>query len=102
LLQTAKGEAVVDYGDLDYFESARNYVSVFAGGREYLTRNTMNGLLESLADDRFVRTHRSFAVNVDKVAEIRSVDSAYIVRMHDGRDVPLSRRYRDVLRGRIA
>lgn len=102
LLQTSQGEAVLDYDQLDYFESARNYVSVFSSGREYLTRNTMNGLLESIADDRFVRTHRSFAVNLDKVEEIRTVDSSYVVRMQDGREIPLSRGYREALRDRIA
>ena len=102
LLQTSTGEAVLDYDQLDYFESARNYISVFSSGREYLTRNTMSGFLESIADDRFVRTHRSFAVNLDKVAEIRAIDSSYVVRMQDGREIPLSRSYRDALRERIA
>ena len=102
LVQTGSGEAVVDYDQLDYLESARNYVSVFANGREHLTRSTMSALLDSLSDSRFVRTHRSHAVNLDKVDEIRLVDGKYVVRMQDGRDIPLSRQYRDALRQKIA
>lgn len=102
LVQTRTGEAVIDYDQLDYLESARNYVSVFANGREHLMRSSMSALLASLGDSRFVRTHRSYAVNLDKVNEILSIDAKFFIRMQDGRDIPLSRQYRDALRQRIA
>ena len=102
LVQTGSGESVLRYDQIDYLESARNYVVVHAGEREYLVRNTMSALLEKLADGDFVRSHRSFAVNLAKVDEIRSTDSGNAIRLSGGREIPLSRSYRDSFKAHLA
>ena len=61
----------------------------------------MSTLIENLANDEFVRTHRSFAVNLAKVDEVRSQDSGYLIRLAGGREIPLSRSYRDEFRRRM-
>lgn len=102
LVQTGSGETVLRYDQIDYLESARNYVVVHAGDREYLIRNTMSGLLDKLSDADFVRTHRSFAVNLNKVEEIKAVDSGHVVRIAGGRELPLSRSYRDTFKEQLS
>ena len=94
IVQTRLGEAVLRFGQIDYLEAARNYIVVHADGREFLLRETMGSVLERLAEGPFVQTHRSFIVNMDKVREIRRVDSKQRVVLENGDDVPLSRSYR--------
>ena len=102
LVQTGSGQAVISYDQIDLLESARNYVVVHAEGREYLVRDTMSALLDKLVDGNIVRSHRSFAINLDRVKELRSTDSGEVVRLEGGRDVPLSRRYRDEFKAALA
>ena len=101
LVQTGSGESVLRYDQIDYLESARNYVVVHAGEREYLVRNTMSALLEKLVDGDFVRSHRSFAVNLAKVDEVRSTDSGSSIKLADGQEIPLSRSYRETFKERL-
>jgi DNA-binding LytR/AlgR family response regulator len=49
-----------------------------------------------------VRTHRSFIVNLDRTREIRCIDSAYRVLLRNGREVPLSRGYREAFKARFS
>jgi len=94
LVQTGSGDSVVRFEQIDYLEAARNYVSVHAEGREYVVRDTMGNVMGRLSGGPFARTHRSFIVNVDKVKDIRSIDSKQRVFLESGDDVPLSRSYR--------
>ena len=98
VVQTGRGTTVLHYEEIEHLEAARNYVSVQAGGREYVVRETMGRLLERLADGPFTRTHRSHVVNLDHVAEIRTVDGRPRIFLQSGADIPLSRSYRDAFR----
>lgn len=95
LVQTGSSDSVLRFEQIDYLEAARNYVAVHADGREYVIRDTMANVMGRLSGGPFARTHRSFIVNVDKVKDIRLVDSKQRIFLHSGDDVPLSRSYRD-------
>jgi len=102
LVQTGSGETVLHYDQIDFLESARNYIVVHANAREYLVRNTMSDLLSKLTGKDFVRSHRSYAVNLNKVEEIRPTQSGHVVRIVSGKEIPLSRNYRDKFRQKLA
>lgn len=102
LVQTGSGETLVNVADVDYLQAARNYVSVHADGREYLLRDTISNLELRLAAGGFLRTHRSFLVNVARIAEIRPAETgAWEIRLHGGARLPLSRGYRDAVRAAL-
>lgn len=98
VVQTGTGEAVIRLEDIDYLEASRNYVTVHAGGREYLVRDTIGNIEKRLSGGSLVRSHRSFIVNVDRIAELKKIDDAYRILLVNGADVPLSRGYRDTLK----
>lgn len=102
IVQTGSGRAVLKFEQIDYLEAARNYVSVYADGREYIVRDTMANLMDALAGGPFARTHRSFIVNSDKIAEIRAIDGKQRVYLESGQDIPLSRGYREAFEGVIS
>lgn len=63
--------------------------------RTYPLRSTMAALEQRLDPGRFRRVHRSFAVNLDFVAEIEPLDTGDArIRMASGAVVPCSRRFR--------
>jgi hypothetical protein len=97
VVQTGRGTSVLRFDQIDYLEAARNYVSVHADGREYVVRDTMANLSEKLAPGPFVRTHRSYIVNADKIAEIRTADARQRIVLRDGAELPLSRSYREAV-----
>jgi len=102
VVQTGTADRILPLDLIDYLAAARNYVSVHAEGREYIVRDTMNRLWRKLPGTRFARTHRSFIVNVDKVREIRNSDSQQFVVLSSGKEIPLSRGYRDGFRSLLS
>lgn len=87
----------VDVDEIEWIEAAGNYVRLhLADGGTALVRSTMTKLEERLDPDRFVRVHRSAAVNLDRIDDIRHWSSGeYIIRLKDGTELKLTRTYRD-------
>ena len=84
--------------EIDWIEAADNYVRVHAGKEGHLIRETMNHLETQLDRRKFVRIHRSAIVNVDSIAEIRSLfHGDHSIRLRTGAEIPLGRSYRDRL-----
>jgi hypothetical protein len=79
--------------------SCGNYVEfLLVDGRRPLMRTTLAGLEAGLGIFGFVRTHRSWLVNASHVVEIEAEGSGdYGLKLGDGTQVPLSRRYKQAL-----
>ncbi|HEX4235486.1 MAG TPA: response regulator [Caldimonas sp.] len=88
---------VVRCADIAWIEAADNYVQLHVGGRSLLMRRTFTGLLADLGPP-FVRTHRSAAIALAQVRELRPRENGdAIVVLHDDTQVPCSRLYRNRL-----
>lgn len=98
LVRKLRREFLIAAGDIAWLQAEANYVGLHVNGHDYLLRSTLTDFLTQLDPARFVRVHRSYAVNLDAVAEIEPLDSgdARLV-MKDGSSVPCSRRYREGL-----
>lgn len=84
--------------EIDYLEAAGNYVRVHAGSQEYLMRDTMNSCETRLTGADFVRIHRSVIVNRHRIKELRPwFTGEYVVILSTGKELTLSRGYRDRL-----
>lgn len=84
--------------EVDWIQSAANYVQLHAHGRCYLVRMTMNEIEMQLEGLSFARIHRSTIVNIDRLTEIRpSPHGDFQVVLDNGTTLRLSRAYRDHL-----
>jgi len=84
--------------EIDWIESAGNYVCLHAGGESHLLRETMSGIEARLDPARFVRIHRTAIVNLDEIKELQPLfHGEYEVALRDGTKLTLSRSYRDRL-----
>ncbi|MCU1228610.1 MAG: LytTr DNA-binding region [Acidobacteria bacterium] len=90
---------LVRIDDVDWLETAGNYVSLHAGAAEYLYRTTMAAIESRLDPARFVRIHRSTIVNVDRIVELQpTFGRELVVLLRDGARLRLGAPYRDGLR----
>jgi DNA-binding LytR/AlgR family response regulator len=88
----------LDPAEILWAEAAGNYVELHLAGRSWLQRQTLAALEEELADQGFVRIHRSRLVNRHRVRDITSNDSGdFTVTLDDGRQITGGRRWRDAL-----
>jgi two-component system LytT family response regulator len=77
---------------IDYVEAQDDYVSFKADGRQYLKDQTMASVEAALDPARFVRIHRSYLLNIERIArvELYAKDSRVAI-LRDGTRLPVSR-----------
>ncbi len=99
LVRKLRREFLIAASDIDWLQAQGNYVGLRVNGHDYLLRATLTDFLAQLDPARYARVHRSFAANLDRVAEIEPLDGGDArLHMRDGTQIPCSRRYRDALR----
>jgi two-component system LytT family response regulator len=85
---------------VDWIGSASNYVELHCAGETHLVRGTLQELEGRLDPARFVRIHRSTIVNLERVKELHPWSHGdLLVRLEDGTELRMSRRFRDRLEG---
>jgi two-component system LytT family response regulator len=90
---------VVPTEQVDYVEAQDDYVAVHATGHSHLKHQTLAELAETLDPERFVRIHRSYLVNVDRIARVDLLaKDQRVVILRDGRQLPVSRSGHERLR----
>lgn len=95
-------EFLVEARRIDWARAAGNYVILHVGDREFPLRSTMSGLSEQLDPAGFERVHRSYIVNLERVASIEPLDTGDArIHLADGEVIPCSRRYREGLMNRL-
>jgi len=57
--------------DILYLEAMRDYTRITTTTKQYLVLTTLNGISEKLPTDIFVRIHRSYVVNRNKIDSIQ-------------------------------
>ncbi len=88
-------EVVVEVADIDWIEASGNYAILHVGGDTFEIRSSLARLETELDPRRFVRVHKSYVVNITRVAEVTPwVSGDWRIRLQDGAEVNLSRRYR--------
>ena len=92
----------VKAADVDWIEADGNYVRLHVGPANHLVRGTITRCAARLDPRQFVRIHRRFIVNIDRVREIQPwFGGDYVVLLHDGRKLRLSRNFREEFRSRM-
>ncbi len=61
---------LIPVGKLDYAEAQDDYVALATEGKKHLKQQTIASLEACLDPDRFVRVHRSYIVNFERVVRI--------------------------------
>ena len=83
---------VIPIEQIDFVEAQDDYVCFKANARDYLKDQTMAAVEAALDPARFVRIHRSYLLNIERIArvELYAKDSRIAI-LRDGRRLPVSR-----------
>lgn len=83
---------VLPVGTIDFVKAEDDYVLLRASGRDHLKQQTLASLEEALPKERFVRIHRSYLLNLDRLEKIEpSETGAPTAVLRDGTRLPVSR-----------
>ncbi|MBN2604648.1 MAG: response regulator transcription factor [Bacilli bacterium] len=88
LIISVSGELIkINYDDIIYFESMGHYITVHLENREYDYKYNISDLCFDLANADFIKTHRSYIVNLKYIEKIKRNECLLV----QGMSVPLSR-----------
>ena len=93
---------IVRTTDIDWWETDGNYVRLHVGPTNHLIRATATSIEGQLDPKQFLRIHRRYIVNIDRVVEVQPwFGGDSIVLLKGGAKLRLSRTYRDRLHSRL-
>ena len=88
-----KGEMVkVFIHDILYIEAERNYCRVTTDEKEFFLSTPMSKFEMNLSVDRFIKTHRSFIVNLSKIDAVSEYSEYLTIGI---KKIPISRRLKE-------
>jgi two-component system LytT family response regulator len=92
LIRNGADVHVLPVDKIDYVEAQDDYVAFKAEGKQHLKDQTLAAVEATLDPARYVRIHRSFILNVDRLArlELYAKDSRIAI-LRDGSRLPVSR-----------
>ena len=83
---------VIPVQKIDYVQAQDDYVSFRCEGKDYLKEQTLADVEASLDPKKFVRVHRSFVLNLDRLARVElDARENRVAILQDGRRLPVSR-----------
>ena len=99
LVVRSRGQVVLlRVDEIDWIEASHNQVKIHIGRDIYLLRQTITEVSARLQPEKFLRIHRSLIVSVDRIRRLEACGyGEYLVVLHDGKKLSLSRGYRDRL-----
>lgn len=92
LIRDGSNVHVIPISKLDYVEAQDDYACFRSEGKQYLKQQTLGEIETALDPAQFVRIHRSYILNIDRLAklELYAKDSHAAI-LRDGTRLPVSR-----------
>lgn len=97
VISTELGDVVVPVSEIDWIGADDYYALLHVRSKSYLLRESLNSLEKRLDPLRFVRTHRSAIVQLDRIKAVRTNGLGDEAVLRDGSLLPVSRRKRTLL-----
>ena len=83
---------IIPVSKLDYAEAQDDYVALSTEGKKHLKQQTISSLETALDPANFVRIHRSYIVNLERVTKIEAYSKDdHLVVLTSGAQLPVSR-----------
>jgi two-component system LytT family response regulator len=83
---------IIPIGKLDYVEAQDDYIELHSGQKSWLKQQSLASLEAVLDPNRFVRVHRSYLINIERVTKIEPyTKDTKLAILTDGAQIPMSR-----------
>lgn len=86
----------VKYSDILYIEGLKDYVIIRTETGRVITLQTMKSLEDKMPANKFMRVHRSYIVNIDKISAING-NVVELMEKNEIKQIPIGKNYRDDL-----
>jgi DNA-binding LytR/AlgR family response regulator len=86
----------VNFNEIIYIEGLKDYVMIKMDTQRVITLQTMKSLEEKLPSDRFVRIHRSFIVNLNRINAILG-NVVEVTEKGQQKHLPIGKNHKDEL-----
>lgn len=84
--------------EIDWIESAGNYLQIHAGRAKHLVRETLSSIEAKLDPEKFVRIHRGTILNAERIREMHPLfNGDQEITLTNGAKLNLSRTFRENL-----
>lgn len=83
---------IIPVNDIEYLESADDFVKIHTREGAFLKNKTMGYFEQTLDSGQFVRTHRSFMVQIAQITRIDPYEKdSFVAVLKNGKKIPVSR-----------
>ncbi len=86
----------IPYDNILFVEALADYVIIQTEAKKHIVHFTMKGIVNRLPDDYFVRTHRSYIVNLDKIEALE--DNSILI---GEKYIPIGASYKEAFLDRL-
>lgn len=84
--------------DVIYIEALKDYVVINTPSTRYTIHSTMKDIQKKMPEDKFLRVHRSYIINLNKISEIESPN---IILEDNNKIIPIGGSYKENLLSKI-
>lgn len=83
---------IIPVAKLDYVEAQDDYIALVSQGKKHLKQQTISSIEAALDPSRFLRIHRSYIVNLERVVRLEPyAKDSYVAVLADRVQLPVSR-----------
>ncbi len=86
----------IEVDQIQYIESLKDYVQIYLPDKKYIYKARISNLEEELADDRFLRIHKSYLVPLAKIKTVAPTT----IKIGD-KELPIGRTYKKIVMKRL-
>lgn len=86
----------LSYDEILFFEYVGDYVRIATTKERFIIHSTLKSIDQKLKDARFLKVHRSFIINLDKIKDIE--ENSLVIQ---GTVIPISRANKPILLSRL-
>jgi DNA-binding LytR/AlgR family response regulator len=86
----------LNFKEILYIESLGDYVKYFTATKNYVTLSTLKAVEEKMGSTNFMKVHRSYIVNLQKIKDIQ--DNSLVI---EGKVIPISKSFKSEVMSRI-
>ncbi|MDP4209390.1 MAG: LytTR family transcriptional regulator DNA-binding domain-containing protein [Bacteroidota bacterium] len=91
VVKTGSKIKVIPIDQIIYIESQDDYVMIYTAEGKFLKQQTMKYLEQHLNPSKFIRTHRSYIVNIDTIKQLELYEkSSYLATLSNGTKLKIS------------
>ena len=92
---------IIPVNDIHFLRADGDYVDIYTAEGHWLKEQTMKYSEEILPPDRFVRTHRSYIVNIHHISRIERYGEQHLIILSKGEKIKISNARYQILKQRL-